>query len=108
MELKTFSAVPIRIWKAVMMGMLAVLDADWSVITKYRGIFDFMNISELSSSVPATIGRPLSLPHGRWPTSHFWHKSLCCHKDFCICVVDITIIVRTNSVVVSFFVCGCV
>ena len=44
--------------------MLAVLDADWSVITKYRGIFDFMNISELSSSVPATIGRPLSCHTG--------------------------------------------
>ena len=40
-------------------GMLAVLDADWSVITKYRGVFDFINISELSSSLPATIGRPL-------------------------------------------------
>ena len=30
------------------------------------------------------------------------------YKDFCICVVNITVIVRTNSVVVSFFVCGCV
>ena len=30
------------------MGTLAVLDADWSVITKYRGVFDLMNINELS------------------------------------------------------------
>ena len=40
-------------------GMLAVLDADLSVITKYRGVFDRMNINELSLSVPATVGRPL-------------------------------------------------
>ena len=26
---------------------LSVLDADWSVITKYRGVFDLMNINEL-------------------------------------------------------------
>ena len=47
-------------------GMLAVLDADLSVITKYRGVFDRMNINELSLSVTATVGRPF----GR-PTSHF-------------------------------------
>ena len=29
-------------------GTLAVLDADWSVTTKYRGVFDLMNINELS------------------------------------------------------------
>ena len=29
-------------------GTLAVLDADWSVIIKYRGVFDLMNIHELS------------------------------------------------------------
>ena len=40
-------------------GTLAVIDADWSVITKYRGVFDLMNINELSLSVPATVGRPL-------------------------------------------------
>ena len=40
-------------------GMLAVLDVGWSVITKYRGVFDLMNINELSLSVPATVGRPL-------------------------------------------------
>ena len=45
-------------------GTLAVLDADWSVITKYRGVFDFMNINELSLSVPATVGRPISCRAG--------------------------------------------
>ena len=40
-------------------GTLAVLDADWSVITKYRGVFDLMNINELRLSVRATVGRPL-------------------------------------------------
>ena len=62
MELKTFSAVPCQNLESSddgSVGMLAVLDADWSVITKYRGIFDFMNISELSLSVPATVGHPL-------------------------------------------------
>ena len=39
------------------MGTLSVLDADWSVITKYRGVFDLMNIHELSLSVTATVGR---------------------------------------------------
>ena len=34
--------------------MLVVLYADWSVITKYGGFFDLMNINELSRSVPAT------------------------------------------------------
>ena len=61
MELKTFSAVPCQNLESSddgSVGMLAVLDADWSVITKYRGIFDFMNISKFISS--ATIGRPLS------------------------------------------------
>ena len=29
-------------------GMLSVLDADWSVIIKYGGVFDLMNIDELS------------------------------------------------------------
>ena len=53
MELNFFSAVPIRILKAV-------LDADWSVITKYGGVFDLMNINELSLSVPATVGCRLS------------------------------------------------
>ena len=41
-----------------------VIDADWSVITKYRGVFDLMNINELSLSVPATVGRPLSCRAG--------------------------------------------
>ena len=41
-------------------GTLAVLGADWSVITKYRGIFDLMNINELSLSVPVTVGHTLS------------------------------------------------
>ena len=43
-----------------MMGTLAVIDADWSVITKYRGVFDLMNINELSLPVPAAVGHPLS------------------------------------------------
>ena len=34
-------------------GTLAVLDADWSAVTKYRGVFDLMNIQELSLSVTA-------------------------------------------------------
>ena len=38
---------------------LSVLDADWSVVTKYGGVFDLMNIDELSLSVTATVGRPL-------------------------------------------------
>ena len=46
------------------MDTLAVLDADWSVITKYRGVFDLMNINELNLSVPATVGRPLSCHAG--------------------------------------------
>ena len=46
------------------MGMLALLDADWSVITKYRGVFDLMNINELSLSVPATVGCLLSCHTG--------------------------------------------
>ena len=41
-------------------GTLAAIDADWSVITKYGGVFDIMNINEFSLSVPATVGRPLS------------------------------------------------
>ena len=41
-------------------GTLAVLEADWSVITKYRGVFDLMDINELSLSVIATVGCPLS------------------------------------------------
>ena len=42
-------------------GTLSELDADWSVITKYRarGIFDLMDINKLSLSVPATVGRLL-------------------------------------------------
>ena len=44
----------------VSVGMLAVLDADLSDITKYRGVFDHMNINELSLSVPATVGHLLS------------------------------------------------
>ena len=43
---------------------LSVLDADWSVITKYRGVFDRMNINELNLSVPAAVGRPLSCRAG--------------------------------------------
>ena len=39
--------------------MLSVLDADWSVMSKYRGVFDLMNINELSLSVTATVGHPL-------------------------------------------------
>ena len=46
------------------MGALAVLDADWSVITKYGGAFDLTNINELSRSVPATFSHPLSCPAG--------------------------------------------
>ena len=43
------------------MGTRAVLDAHWSaVITKYRGVFDLMNINELRLSITATVGRPLS------------------------------------------------
>ena len=38
------------------LGALAVLDADWSVITKYRGVFDLMNINELPLSVPTAVG----------------------------------------------------
>ena len=41
-------------------GTLAVLAADWSVITKYGGVFDLMHINELHLSVPATVGNPLS------------------------------------------------
>ena len=40
-------------------GTLAVLDADWSVITRSGGVFDLMNIHELRLSVTATVGRPL-------------------------------------------------
>ena len=40
-------------------GTLSVLDADWSVVTKYGGVFDIMNIDELSLSVTTTVGRPL-------------------------------------------------
>ena len=57
-----------------------VLEADWSVINKYRRVFDCMNINELSLSVTAAVGS--SAVCRRRPTSHFWHKSLCCHKDF--------------------------
>ena len=39
---------------------LAVLGADWSVISKYRAIVELMNINELSLSVTATVGRPIS------------------------------------------------
>ena len=45
-------------------GTLSVLDADWSVITKYRGVFDLMHINELSLSVPATVGCLLSCRTG--------------------------------------------
>ena len=45
-------------------GTPAVLDADWSVITKHRGVFDLMNINEFSLSVPATVGRPISCRAG--------------------------------------------
>ena len=41
-------------------GTLAVLDADWSVITRSGGVFDLMNINELSLSVPVTVGHTLS------------------------------------------------
>ena len=41
-------------------GTLAVLDADWSVITRSGGVFDLMNINELCLSVPATVGCLLS------------------------------------------------
>ena len=41
------------------MGLLPVLDADWSFVTKYREVFDLMNIHELSLSVTATVGHPL-------------------------------------------------
>ena len=39
--------------------MLSMLDADRSVITNYREVFDLMNIHELSLSVTATVGHPL-------------------------------------------------
>ena len=53
-------------------GTLAVLVADWSVITKYRGVFDLTNIHELRLSVTATVGRPLICRAGtdRLLTSH--------------------------------------
>ena len=47
-------------------GTLVVLDADWSVITKYGRFFDLMNINELSRSVPATFSRPLSCREGTY------------------------------------------
>ena len=45
-------------------GALAVLDADWSVITRSGGVFDLMNISELCLSVPAAVGCLLSYRAG--------------------------------------------
>ena len=48
-------------------GTRAVLDADWAVITKYRGVFDLMNIKELRLSVTATVGRILkAVMMGAW------------------------------------------
>ena len=45
-------------------GTLAVIYADWSIITKYRWVFDLMNINELSLSVTATVGRPFGCRAG--------------------------------------------
>ena len=60
-ETEIVSAVLVRILKAVMMGTLSVLDAHWSVISKYGGVFEFdlMNNSELSLSVTAAVGHLL-------------------------------------------------
>ena len=44
--------------------MLSVLAADWSLVAKYGGVFDLMNIDELSLSVTATVGHPLSCRAG--------------------------------------------
>ena len=63
-------------------GMLSVLDADWSVVTKYGGVFDLMNIDELSYQLQLLLAARSSAVRGRRATSYFWHKSLCCHKDF--------------------------
>ena len=50
-------------------GTLSVLDADWSVVTKYTGVFDLMNIDELRLSATATVGRA-PLPRGHRPISY--------------------------------------
>ena len=64
-------------------GTLAVLGADWSVITKYGGVFELININELRLSVTATVGRPLICLAGtdRLFTSDI-NPSVNCHKDF--------------------------
>ena len=84
--------------------MLAVLDADWSVITKYRGVFDFMNISELSSSLPAAIGRPLSCRAGA-------EQLLTSDKDFYISYKTIyhlfvVVVILKSAFLLSFYVFG--
>ena len=61
------------------MGLLPVLDADWSFVTKYREVFDLMNINELSLSVTATVGRPLICCED---TDQLLTSDICCHKDF--------------------------
>ena len=48
-------------------------------VTKYRRVFDLMNINELSLSVPLLLAARSDA--WRRPTSHFWRKSLCCPKD---------------------------
>ena len=58
-------------------GTLAVLDADWSVTTKYGGFFDIININELSIN-SSYFWPPAHLPYGHRSTSHFGLKSLCC------------------------------
>ena len=60
-------------------GTLSVLDADWSVITKYRGVFDIMNIDELSSSVKLLLATRSSAMRGHRPTSHI---NPSCQWDF--------------------------
>ena len=67
LKLIFFRAVLVGILKRVVMGdvgTLAVLDADWSVTTKSGGFFGLINNNELSHSVPATFGRPLSCRTG--------------------------------------------
>ena len=50
-----------------------MIDADWSVITKFGAVLDRMHIDELHLSVPDTVGRPLrcSGARGRRTASHF-------------------------------------
>ena len=51
---------PSESWKQWWRRFVLAVLADWSVITKYRGVFDLMDINELSLSVTSTVGCPLS------------------------------------------------